>query len=111
MHDPSGMPTLFFLLQCELLPLPVDSCVSESDSFRMTFDSTHSFCNDGTVLLPELLGSVFLLLSEVWELFDLCLVEAVDDGVLAFWDIDAFDLLLVLEADLTGGHTAILLQV
>ena len=91
--------------------MPVESSVSGCFSFTSGSETTHSFCNDRTVLLSQLFGSVFLLLSEVRELFDLCLVQAVDDWVLAFWHVDALDLLLVLEADLTGGHTAILLQV
>lgn len=53
-----------------------------------------------------------LLLKEVGlHLLDPGLVEAVDDGVLALDDEDALDLALVLEADLAGGHAAILLEV
>jgi hypothetical protein len=72
---------------------------------------------------------VLLLLPEVRVLFDLCLVEAVDDGVFPLGDeypLDlgksasrvwrdeagrAADLLVVLEADLPHGHAAILLEV
>lgn len=65
----------------------------------------------GLVTLPQLAKTVLPLLPEVGVLLDLGLVEAVDDGVLALRDEDALDLALVLEADLAGGHAAILLQV
>lgn len=72
---------------------------------------SHLCCNDSPVLLPQISCSVFLLLSEVWELLDLCLVQAVDDGVLPLRDVDTLDFLLVLKADLAGGHAAVFLQV
>jgi hypothetical protein len=70
---------------------------------------------------------VVLLLLQVGVLFDLGLVESVDDGVFALGDeylldlrgvsgwstvggMDT-DLLVVLEADLAGGHAAVLLEV
>lgn len=77
----------------------------------MWFQCTDPCGNDRAILLSQLFGSVFLLLSKVWELLDLGLVQTVDDGVLSLCDIDALDLLLVLEANLTGGHAAVLLQV
>ena len=109
MHGPSGMPILSSLLQCELLPLPVDDCVSVCVLLGLRPGLTHSFSNDRTILLSQLFGPVFLLLSKVWEFLDLCLVQAVDDGILALCDVDALDLLLIFEADLAGGHAAVLL--
>lgn len=44
-------------------------------------------------------------------LLNLGLVEAIDDGVLALNHMDALDLLVVLETDLTYGHAAIFLQI
>lgn len=105
------MPTLSSLLQCGPLPLPVDSCVSQCVSHALGCRYTDPCCDDRTILLSQFFGSVFLLLSEIWELLNLGFVQTVDDGVLSLCDIDALDLLLVLEADLTGGHAAVLFQV
>lgn len=91
--------------------MPVDDCVSQCVSFSFKSQYTDPCRNNRAILLSQLLGSVFLFLSEVWELLNLGLVQTVDDGVLSLCDIDALDLLLVLEADLTGGHATVLLQV
>jgi hypothetical protein len=54
---------------------------------------------------------VVLLLLQVGVRFDLGLIEAVDDGVLALGDEYPLDLLVVLEAHLANRHAAILLKV
>jgi hypothetical protein len=54
---------------------------------------------------------VVLLLFQVGILLDLCLVEAVDDGVLPLGDEYLLDLFVVLEAHLADCHAAILLKV
>lgn len=65
----------------------------------------------GLVLFAQLPQMVVLLLHEVGVLFFLCLVEPVDDGVFPLGHQYLLDLLVVLEADLTRGHAAILLEV
>lgn len=72
---------------------------------------TYPCLEDSLVALSQLLEAVVSLLLKVWFLLYLCLVEAVDDGVLALGHEDALDLAGVFEADLADFHAAILLQV
>lgn len=72
---------------------------------------THPCLLGSLVALPQLAQAVLALLLEVGVLLDLGLIEAVDDGVLALGDEDLLDLAGVLEADLAGGHAAVLLEV
>lgn len=65
----------------------------------------------GLVLLPNLPEVIVLLLLQVGLPLDLCLVEPVDDGVLALGDEDAADAAGVLEADLADLHGAVLAEV
>lgn len=61
--------------------------------------------------LVSRLQNFFSFHGEIRELLDLGLVETVDDGVYAGLNEDFLDFLLVFEADLAGGHAAILLEV
>ena len=71
----------------------------------------HPFLGNRVLLLIPGFQNFFSLHGEVWKLFDLGLVETVDDGVYAGLDKDFLHFLLILEADLTGGHAAVLLEV
>lgn len=63
------------------------------------------------VFLAKLLETILLFLLQVGLLLHLCLVEAVDDGVLALRNEDPLDLAVILETNLANLHAAILLQV
>ena len=52
----------------------------------------YSSLSRGSVSLSELLLPILLLLPQIRVFFNLCLVEAVDDGVLALLDVYALDL-------------------
>lgn len=54
---------------------------------------------------------VVLLLPQVWVLFNLGLVETVDDGVFPLWDEYPLHLLVILEAHLADGHAAVLFEI
>ena len=54
---------------------------------------------------------VVLLLLQIRMLLDLGLVEPVDDGVLALGHKYTLDLLVVMKADLTSSHAAVLLEI
>ena len=61
--------------------------------------------------LPQLPLPILLLLPQVRVLLDLCLIQAVDDRVLALAHIYPLNHLVVLDAHLACRHRAILLQV
>lgn len=63
------------------------------------------------VTTSQLLESIISLLLEVRLLLNLCLVEAVDDRVLALGDQDALHFAGVLEANLADLHAAVFLEV
>lgn len=65
----------------------------------------------GLIPLPQLLEAVLPLLLQVGLPLDLCLIEAVDDGVLALDDVHALHLAGILEGDLADLHAAVLLEV
>lgn len=62
-------------------------------------------------VMALLLKEFFLFGAEIGEFLDAGLVQAVDDGVLADFDEDLFDELLVVEGDLSRGHGAVFLEV
>lgn len=63
------------------------------------------------ITTSQLLEAIVSLLLKVWLLLYLCLVETVDDGVLALGDQDALYFAGVLEADLADLHAAVFLEV
>jgi len=73
----------------------------------MEWRRTYPLQHLGLVAPAQLLEAVVTLLFEIGLLLDLCLVEAVDDGVLALRDEHAFD----LRADRSSQKNRSLLEV
>jgi hypothetical protein len=66
---------------------------------------------DSLVATSQLLETIITLLLQIGLLLHLCLVEAIDNRVLALGHEDALDFARVLEANLANFHAAVLLEV
>jgi hypothetical protein len=66
---------------------------------------------DSLVAASQLLETVIALLLQVGLLLHLCLVETVDNGILALRYEYALNFAGILEADLANFHAAVLLEV
>lgn len=111
MRDPSATSSPCALERHGPLPSSTQSSQYVTLDRGRCLQLTHPKLLAGLVLSPQLFEAFLALLLKVGLHLDLCLVEAVDDGVLALGDEDALDLAGVLERDLADVHAAVLFQV
>lgn len=113
-----GLSSLFF-------PLPIVSILTHSEISAVSYPLQHS----GLIFLPQILQLLFLFHLQVRELFNLRLVQTIDNRIFSCRNQYSLDLthirfniplqqktpdeptyrFLVFEADLSYSHTAVLL--
>ena len=75
------------------------------------YTCTHSLLPDLLLPLSQLPLPILLLLPQIRILFQLGLVQPIDDDVFALLDVGALDLLVIVKGHLPHGHAAIFAQV
>ena len=104
------LPLLLLPLQSlSSLLLLLQQDLTSAISFQYSRGLAYPGLKSCLVTASQLLEAIVSLLLEVWLLLYLCLVETVDDGVLALGDQDALYFAGVLEADLADLHAAVFL--
>lgn len=69
-------------------------------------DVRYLFLASDSFSFPELFLSVFFLLPKIRVFFYLGLVQAIDNDILALFNVNTFDQLVVLETHLAGSHSS-----